>query len=342
MRILYGVQGTGHGHISRAKVIIPLLREVADVDVLISGYNFNLELDGTIAYKSRGISLSYDNKGAIDFFETALALKPVKFIQDVQGIPVKEYDFVISDFEPVSAWAAQWAGVPCVGLSHQAAFLSNQVPRPKKKSLMAEGVLKHFAPCNLVIGTHYKRYDHFIEPPILRKSIKQLHPRSGEHVTVYLPAFDHETLATMFNQIPDVKWEIFSPNCESRQVRFNVTVNPVGNEPFLKSFEHSIGLVCSAGFEAPSEAMYLGKKLLVIPIKNQYEQICNAVALEKLGAKAIFDIKPDFVSQIRSWIDKGNIIHLDEVCNEELLIPKILKMGMSDTQTISLSDNFHG
>ena len=89
MRILYGVQGTGHGHISRAKVIIPLLREVADVDVLISGYNFNLEVDGKVTYKRRGISLAYDSKGAIDLLQTALAIKPVRFIQDIQSIPVK-------------------------------------------------------------------------------------------------------------------------------------------------------------------------------------------------------------------------------------------------------------
>lgn len=327
MRILYGVQGTGHGHISRAKVIIPLLREVADVDVLISGYNFNLEVDGKVTYKRRGISLAYDSKGAIDILDTAKALKPVRFIQDVQSTPVKNYDFVISDFEPVTAWAAQSAKVPCIGLSHQAAFLSDKSPRPSKRSLMAEVVLRHFAPCSEAIGTHYKRYDDFIEPPILRPSIKELNPKNGDHVTVYLPAFDHETLVTFFSQIPEIRWEVFSPTCDAEYEKYNTKVRPVGNETFLKSFEHSMGLVCSAGFEAPSEAMYLGKKLLVIPIKNQYEQICNAVALEELGAEAIYNIKPDIVSQLKDWVLNGNVVHLTEVCNEQSLIPRILEMG---------------
>lgn len=335
MRILYGVQGTGHGHISRAKVVIPLLREVADVDVLISGYNFNLELDGKIAFKKRGISLSYDSKGAVDVFETALALKPVRFIQDLQSIPVKEYDFVISDFEPVTAWAAQIERKPCVGVSHQVAFLSDKTPRPRKKALMAEGIIRHFAPCNNAIGTHYVRYDDFIEPPILRPLIKELNPTLGGHVTVYLPAFDHETLVTFLSQITEVKWEIFSPTCESAYEKNNIRVNPVGNESFLNSFESALGLLCSAGFEGPSEAMYLGKKLLVIPIKNQYEQICNAVALEGLGAEVIYDIKPDFVSKLRAWIRNGKIIHLDEICDEKALIPKILELG---TKNLALID----
>lgn len=327
MRILYGVQGTGHGHISRAKVIIPLLREVADVDVLISGYNFNLELDGKIRYKRRGLSLSYDNKGAIDLVETAMALKPIKFLQDVQSIPVKEYDFVISDFEPVTAWAAQSAKVRCLGLSHQSAFLSEKCPRPKKRSVMAERVIRHFAPCDEAIGTHYKRYDDFIEPPILRPLIKNLNPELGGHVTVYLPAFDHETLITFFKQVPEVSWEIFSPTCESAFEKSNVKVNPVGNETFLKSFESALGLLCSAGFEGPSEAMFLGKKLLVVPIRNQYEQVCNATALEEMGAQAIYNIKPDFVDRLRSWIKDGVIVHLDEVCDERKLIPKIMELG---------------
>ncbi|MEP2448039.1 MAG: glycosyltransferase family protein [Balneola sp.] len=334
MRILYGVQGTGHGHISRAKVIIPLLREIADVDVLISGYNFNLELDGKIAFKKRGISLSYDSKGAIDILETARAIKPVRFVKDLQEIPVQEYDFVISDFEPVTAWAAQKADVQCLGLSHQAAFLSEKTPRPQKKSKVAEGIIKHFAPCDGAIGTHYKRYDDFIEPPILRPLIKELNPTVGGHITVYLPAFDHETLVTIFKQIPEIRWEIFSSTCDVAYEKYNTKVNPVGNDSFLKSFESSLGLLCSAGFEGPSEAMYLGKKLLVIPIRNQYEQICNAAALEELGARAIYSIKPDFTDQLRDWIRNGKVIQLNEICDEQKLVQKIAEFGMREAVSV--------
>ena len=70
--------GHRHGHISRARVILPRLREIAQVDVLISGYNFKLHLDGEITYKARGISLAYDRKGSVDVLETALNIQPVK------------------------------------------------------------------------------------------------------------------------------------------------------------------------------------------------------------------------------------------------------------------------
>jgi hypothetical protein len=50
MNILYGIQGTGHGHISRARELLPEFCKHAAVDVLISGYACQLELENDIAY----------------------------------------------------------------------------------------------------------------------------------------------------------------------------------------------------------------------------------------------------------------------------------------------------
>jgi hypothetical protein len=68
------------------------------------------------------------------------------------------------------------------------------------------------------------------------------------------------------------------------------------------------GVVTSAGFETCAEAMYLGKKLLVIPIRNQYEQACNAAALEQLGVHVIWNIGPDFSSRINQWLTDAPVV----------------------------------
>ena len=40
MKILYGVQGTGNGHITRSSILIPILRDMGhEVEVIISGRN---------------------------------------------------------------------------------------------------------------------------------------------------------------------------------------------------------------------------------------------------------------------------------------------------------------
>ncbi len=268
MKILYGIQGTGHGHISRARVVLPKLREYADVDVLISGYNFKMNIDGPVQYQVRGLSLAYDSNGSVDMLETALNLHPIKFIREVKSLPVEKYDFVVNDFEPVTAWAADAAEIPCVAISHQASFLSEKVPRPEKRSMVSEQVIKHFAPCTAVVGSHYLRYDEFIEPPIIRKQIKLLNPVFGDHITVYLPAFSSQFLCSVFNEIKEVEWHIFSPDCEEVFNQENVTVNPLGKESFLDSIETCLGIVCATGFETTSEAMYLGKNCLPFLLKT--------------------------------------------------------------------------
>ncbi|WP_421773795.1 glycosyltransferase family protein [Gracilimonas sp.] len=327
MKILYGIQGTGHGHISRARVVLPKLREYAEVDVLVSGYNYKMNIEGEIAYKARGLSLAYDSNGSVDMLETALNLHPIKFIQDVQAIPIEEYDFVVNDFEPVTAWAANGAGIPCVAISHQASFLSEKVPRPEKRSLVAEQVMKHFAPSIAAVGSHYLKYDDFIEPPIIRQQIRNLNPVPGNHITVYLPAFDDETLCSIFNRVQKIEWDIFSPNCNEIYTKGNVTVYPVGEEPFLESIESCLGIVSAAGFETTAEAMFLGKKLLAIPIRNQYEQLCNAAAITQLGAKVVYQIDQHFPQIVSDWIDEGRILTLPEISDEEDLVSKIIAAG---------------
>lgn len=327
MKILYGIQGTGHGHISRAREIIPLLAEKADVDVLISGYNCKMSLDDIPIIHKRGISLAYDSKGGVSYLQTALNIKPVTFLQDVNQLKIDQYDLIISDYEPITSWAALNSEIPLIGLSHQAAFLSPKSPRPRKKSLIAEQVLRHFAPCNRPFGFHFKRYDSFILPPIIRKDVRDLIPRSGNHITVYLPAFDHETLVSIFSQCKSKDWQLFSPLCDTPYQKENVHVFPVGNKPFLDSMKNSYGVVTSAGFETCAETMYLGKKLLVIPIQNQYEQLCNAAALNEMGVHVIFKLDAAFKERIEHWIKNAPIVQLEETADTEHLTHKLIRFA---------------
>ncbi|MDX1639880.1 MAG: glycosyltransferase family protein, partial [Balneolaceae bacterium] len=185
MKILYGIQGTGHGHISRARELLPELGKHAEVDVLVSGYNSSLDLDNPVQYCKYGISMTYDSNGGVSIVDTLRSLRPFRFITDIQSIPITEYDLVISDYEPVTAWAAKAEKIPCWAISHQAAFLSDRTPRPAKRSPVAEAILKHFAPAGRAVGFHYEAYDRFIEPPIIRSEILELSPRANHHIAVY-------------------------------------------------------------------------------------------------------------------------------------------------------------
>ena len=93
----------------------------------------------------------------------------------------------IDDFEPVSAWACRIRSVSCVGMSHQVSFLSSNTPRPQRKSLFAEQIFRHYAPCTHPIGFHYESYDHFIYPPVIRHPVHMLEPYQRDVVSA-LPA----------------------------------------------------------------------------------------------------------------------------------------------------------
>ena len=331
MKILYGIQGTGHGHISRAREILPLLAEKAEVDVLISGYNSQIGLEDVEITKMRGISLAYDSNGGVSYLKTALRINPITFLKDVHNLDVDRYDLIISDYEPITSWAGSAAGKEVVGLSHQSAFLSDRSPRPKKLSIFAEQILKHFAPCTKPLGFHFLRYDSFIQPPIIRKDVRELSPTRGNHITVYLPAFDHQTLTSIFRRHDDVEWHIFSPLCSNAYKKHNVHVRPVGNLPFLESVESSLGVMTSAGFETCAEAMYLEKKLMVLPIKNQYEQLCNGAALEKMGVTASSALGKQFDNSIKEWLNNPNFVTLPEIADTATLTENLFKMAQNNT-----------
>ena len=75
MKILYGVQGTGNGHISRARALNTALGNVGlDVDFIFSGRDkdqyFNMEEFGN--YRTYpGLSLSIKD-GKLDLLKTSL------------------------------------------------------------------------------------------------------------------------------------------------------------------------------------------------------------------------------------------------------------------------------
>ncbi|PAU95408.1 hypothetical protein CK503_04215 [Aliifodinibius salipaludis] len=325
MKILYGIQGTGHGHISRARELLPKLCKGANVDLLISGYNCELSLERDIRYRKHGISMNYDSRGGISILETLRSLRPIRFITDTQSIPIEEYDLVISDYEPVTAWAAKTKNVPSLALSHQAAFLSQATPRPKTRSRFAEAILQHFAPTDHAIGFHFKTYDSFIEPPIIRSEIQKLSPSQAEHITVYLPAFDPNLLTTTFHRFDHYNWHIFSPSCNKYRKSKNVQVYPVSNQIFLESFESCQGVITSAGFEMCAESMYLGKKLLTIPIRNQYEQLCNAAAMKELDVTVLHSIS-DQLQELERWLASDRVVPLNNSADVENLVTDIFSL----------------
>ena len=70
MKILYAIQGTGNGHLSRAKELYSVLNNRVEVDVLISGNQFEVECPFPVKYRVNGIVFVFGKKGGIDYLKT--------------------------------------------------------------------------------------------------------------------------------------------------------------------------------------------------------------------------------------------------------------------------------
>jgi uncharacterized protein (TIGR00661 family) len=326
MNILYAIQGTGNGHFSRAKEFIPYLQNHGNLQIMVSGTNADVDLGHPIRWHKPGISYTFGRDGGIDYWDTLRNLQPVSFLDDVREFPIQEFDLIISDYEPVSAWAARHAKLPCIGLSHQSSFLSPLSPRPSDPSPATEWLFRYYAPCTYPVGFHYRPYDTFIHTPIIRSEVRSLTPRNDGHITVYLPAYADEILIPQFQQLSSIQWHVFSKHCRSPYEAGNVSIQPVNNEAYLKSLESCHGVISGGGFEAPAESLFLGKQLLIIPMRDQYEQRCNAEALRREGIRIVDTIDDLFYIHIGAWLD--NPVYPDLAFPDESakIIDKVLQM----------------
>ena len=310
MRILYAIQGTGNGHLARATEIVPILKSMADVDVLVSGTQADLKVPFQIDYQFPGLSFIIGESGGVDLIKTARKMPVRQFFHDIRHLPVHQYDLVISDFEPVSAWACRIRKKNCIGLSHQNAVLHPSAPKPEFSDWFGKLILKYYAPATVKYGFNFKPFAPNIFPPVIRHHIRNAESILKPHYTVYLPAYSDQQILAVLSRIPDTEWQVFSKHSKSEYTIGNIHFQPVSLDAFTHSFLNCTGLVCTAGFEGPAEAIFMGKKLCVIPMKKQYEQYCNAAFLKSMGIK-VLDHFSDSAPILADWIKNSTPLEID-------------------------------
>lgn len=302
MKIFYAIQATGNGHISRAIELMPYLQQYGEVDVFLSGSNSNLNASLPVKFRSKGASLFYGNKGGLDYLKMLKEFSPYRIWKEAKALPLEQYDIVINDFDCITALACKIKKVQAVNFGHQASFISSKTPRPGHKDLAGELVLKKYAAAEKYVGLHFEKYDDFIFPPIIKDKILKATPSDKGHITVYLSHYSDEVVKNSLSKLANVQFEVFSKKVKHPTVVGNIKFIPIDGNLFNESMIHSHGVITGAGFETPAEALYLGKKLICLPIKGQYEQLCNAEALKGFGVPIIDSITDIFSDTVLQWL----------------------------------------
>lgn len=287
MRILYGVQGTGNGHLTRARVLAPALAaRGVEVTWLFSGRSREQFGDMTPfgAWEwRRGLTFVHKD-GAVDNLATWRANSWNMLTEEIRGLDVRGYDLVVSDFEPVTAWAARRAGIRSIGISHQAAF-AHPIPRTGVDPVQA-AVFRWFAPVDVAVGVHWDRFGLPLVPPVVDPP-RDHAPEEGR-VLVYLPFEDLDGVVALLRQVPAARFVCFHPAGPATPTHPapNVEVHALSRTAFPEALARCGSVLCNAGFELPSEAIALGRRLLVKPLRGQFEQATNGhtLALLKKGA----------------------------------------------------------
>ncbi|MEZ5569773.1 MAG: glycosyltransferase family protein [Halioglobus sp.] len=281
MRILYGVQATGQGHISRARAMATALAPY-DVEVtwLFSGRDraklFDMQPFGPYLHRA-GLTFTTRN-GSVRYGATLFNSRPLRFARDVISLNVAAYDRVLTDFEPVSAWAARRAGVRSIGIGHQYAFGAHTPTRGGNP--ISKAILQWFAPVDVPIGLHWHPYSDHVLPPIL--DLPDIPVSNQGYVLVYLPFEDQRVVTQLLHDIPGQNFVQYANGLEQVH-RANVMTHPASTATFKRHLAGSAGVICNSGFELISECLQWGKPVLTKPLQGQMEQLSNALTLEQLG-----------------------------------------------------------
>jgi uncharacterized protein (TIGR00661 family) len=125
--------------------------------------------------------------------------------------------------------------------------------------------------------------DTTLVPPILRRAILDARRKAtaGEHVLVYQTSTSDSTLLEQLQAVRDTRFVVYGLRKNARHG--NCTLKEFSEDGFVDDLAASRAVVCNGGLSLIGEAVYLGKPIFSVPVRNQYEQILNARYLEELG-----------------------------------------------------------
>ena len=288
MKILYGIQGTGNGHISRARVLAKKLAQYPDISItyLFSGRAkndfFDMEVFGDYLHFD-GLTFISKN-GKIDHWATFKKNSLIKLLADIKNLDVSEFDLIITDFEPITAWVGKLRKKTVLGIGHQYAFNEN-IPMAGD-NVFTRLLIKNFAPTECSLGLHWHPYGKNVLPPIIDTNL--ISSNKNQHVLIYLPFEEQAKITELLQQIPNVKFIQYAPNLSENQFG-NVETKKTNYAGFKADLTNAAGVICNSGFELISECLHLGLPILTKPLTGQMEQHSNALALKQLAYAYVID-----------------------------------------------------
>ena len=301
MRILYGAVGEGLGHATRSRVVAShLIDEGHEVKMVASGRALPyLKEHLPDVEEIWGTSFVLEH-GTVNSWKTLTA----NVRGGAHGVPsdwkrgseiAKSYnpELVITDFDGFAYLYAK---------SHRKPVLSvdniQMVDRCKHDSEILKGIHRDYRTARAFVHAKLGRASQYVittffrppprkqrttlVPSLLRPEILAAEPEPGDHLLVYGRISEASIAALEASGVPCHVYGARDGLTEEVQER-NLAYRPFANEAFIDDLRTARGVVGSAGYSLMSEAVYLRKPMLALPLAGQFEQEMNARYLERLG-----------------------------------------------------------
>jgi uncharacterized protein (TIGR00661 family) len=297
MRIAYAVHGYGRGHAVRSLAVLSELARRHEVLVLAGGDAVPL-LSGLPLVRIPCLGFGY--RGArLSAVRTLRHNARLLSALVVGGGPVAEVeavldgyrpDVVVSDSEPLALRAAGRLQIPRIGLDHVGIIAWCRPRAPLSDALQLERDALAYrlllgSPERVVVSSFFtapvRRADVVVIPPVLRSRVLEATPSDRGHLLVYInqprlltPAVLDAIAAAGLPAI------VYRAGRERRDGR--LWLRHIDEAAFVEDLASARAVLATAGHQLASEALHLGKPMLLCP-EDCAEQRLNARELVGLG-----------------------------------------------------------
>jgi uncharacterized protein (TIGR00661 family) len=339
MRILYGVVGEGMGHATRSKVVVAHLQTRGhEVKIVVSGRaHAYLKRFFPDVEEIHGLSIAYEGNAVKRRSTFARFIEELPLAADnldrMQNIHERfRADAVISDFESFAYMFGQRYRLPVLSIDNMQVMsrcdVDVAIPIIEKINFaLAKTIVRTKLP-----GCHHYLIASFffpkvvkertsLFPPILRDEIiaAKAKARAGDHVLVYQTA---DAWKELVPALQAMKHRFVVYGLKRDEDHGNVRLKNFSEAGFIEDLASAQAVITGGGFSLMTEAIYLGKPVLSVPIRKQFEQLLNGLYLEKLGyGKCVRELSAGAVAEFLARKDAyaANVANHRQKGNELIL-----------------------
>jgi len=317
MRILYGVAGEGKGHYTRSEAIIDELSKKHKVRIVAGGEafkNFSKYYDDVIKISS--LHIKYRNNAVSNIGTAILNISNIlEHISSIFRLNQFIHDFkpqlIISDFELFTNYLALLHKIPSITIDNEHVINKTRIKFSRRyilDYLKSRAVVK-----SMIFKSRYHVVTSFFFPeiknnkktflfhPILRNQILKLKPSKKDHIIVYQTSKTFKALIPALLHVNE-KFIIYGLNHDKKHK--NLVFKKFNEDTFFEDLASCKAVIINGGFTLMTEAIYLGKPVLSIPVRKQFEQILNATYLKRLGyGEFHHNINKNIVERFLSKLD---------------------------------------